>query len=103
MDSGLLGAWLVAEALVAWRQVHGTGRPPVPGKLLAVTGLFGALAITADVFPRAKPVIVVTKWGIDLAGFLNLRPAGLGAQVQQAEASGTTSASGSASTAGAGA
>src|SRR5215469_4825600 len=60
-----------------------------PGDLLAVTGLVAILGIAADVVPQARTFIVVTAWGIDAAGVLNLWPQGLGGQVQQAAGAGT--------------
>lgn len=84
---GFVGAWLVGTGLVVWRQVHASHKPPVPGTLLGVTGLFAALAFLADLSPAARPAITLTAWGLDLAGVLNLWPKALGAQVQQAQAS----------------
>ena len=89
MKGALAGAWLAGTGLVVWRQVRGGAHIPVPGMLLAVTGVFALLAVATDIYPRATPVVVATAWGIDLAGFLNLWPAGLGTQVQQAAATGT--------------
>jgi hypothetical protein len=89
VKGGLLAAWVTAEALLIWRIVHRDHAMPVPGELVAVTGLFAALAAVADVFPASAGLITVTAWGLDVAGFLNLWPAGLGGQVQQAAAAGT--------------
>ena len=61
---------------------------PVPGALLAVTGLFAVLGIVMDVVPRSGTFVVVTAYGLDVAGVLNLWPQGLGGQVQQAAAAG---------------
>ena len=92
MKGALAGAWLAGTGLVIWRQLRGGGHVPVPGALLAVTGLVALLGVAAHVVPAAGPFIVVTAWGIDAAGLLNLWPSGLGAQVQQAAASGTAAA-----------
>ena len=89
---GLAGAFVFAEALVIWRQVHRDHHMPVPGQLIAITGLFAAFALAADAVPPAAPVITAVAWGLDLAGLLNLWPAGLGGQVQTAAASGTQAA-----------
>lgn len=88
MKGALAGAWLAAMGLVTWRQVRGRAHLPVPGALLAVTGLFAVLGIASDVWPVARPLIVTTAVGVDVAGLLNLWPAGLGGQVQQAAAAG---------------
>lgn len=87
MKGGLAAAWLVGVGLVSWRMVHRDHRPPVPGALLGVTGLFAALALTADVFPATAPLVTVTAWGLDVAAFLNVVPEGLGGQIKQAETS----------------
>jgi hypothetical protein len=89
MKAGLLAAWLTAEAIIIWRLVHRDHQMPVPGELVAVTGLFAGLAVVADVFPASAPLITVGAWGLDVAGFLNLWPKGLGGQIQTAAATGT--------------
>ena len=81
---GLAGAWAVGEALVIWRQVHRDHRMPVPGQLIAVTGLFAAFAFAADAVPGAAGVISAVAWGLDVAGVLNLWPKGLGGQITTA-------------------
>lgn len=87
MKAGLAAAWLAGMGLVTWRMVHRDHRPPVPGALLGVTGLFAALALTADVFPATTPLVTVAAWGLDVAAFLNVVPEGLGGQIKQAETS----------------
>ena len=82
---GLTGAWLVGTALVVWNQVHASHKPPVPGTLLGVTGMFAVLALLADLSPAARPAITLSAWGLDLAGVLNLWPKGLSGQVTSAE------------------
>jgi hypothetical protein len=89
MRGALAGAWLASTGLVIWRQLHGNPHLPVPGTLLAVTGIFGLLAVAGDVAPAARPVITLGAWGIVVAGVLNLWPAGLGAEAQATAASGT--------------
>ncbi len=95
---GLAGAWVAGEALVIWRQVHRDHHMPVPGQLIAVTGLFAVFALTADIVPAAAGVITAVAWGLDVAGLLNLWPAGLGGQVTKAAASGTQAAKQAATT-----
>lgn len=87
---GLAAAWLVGEALVIWRIVHREHHLPAPGMLLGISALFAGMAAAADVFPRAEQVIVLSAWGLDVAALLNLWPQGLGGQLNQAEAQGTT-------------
>jgi len=89
MRGALAGAWLLGLGIVTWRQVKGGAHMPVPGALLAVTGMFAVLGVVADVYPASQTFVVVTAYGLDLAGVLNLWPAGLGGQVEQAAAAGT--------------
>jgi hypothetical protein len=84
---GLAGAWILGEAIVIWRQVHKSHRLPVPGQLLGITGLFAALALIADASSSARPVITLLAWGIDLAGLLEVLPAGLLGDIQTAQSS----------------
>src|SRR5215472_14418782 len=81
MRGALAGAWLLGLGIVTWRQVKGGAHMPVPGALLAVTGMFAVLGVVADVYPASQTFVVVTAYGLDLAGVLNLWPAGLGGQV----------------------
>ncbi len=83
---GLAGAWLAGVAIVGWREVHSSGHLPVPAALLGVTGLFAALGIIADVWPASASVVTLAGWGLDIAGFLQVLPAGLFGQVGQAQA-----------------
>lgn len=89
MKGALAGAWLAATGLVIWRQVRGNPHLPVPGTLLAVTGVFVLFGVAGDVVPAAQPVIAVTAWGLVVAGVYNLWSAGLGSEVQGAAAAGT--------------
>lgn len=84
---GFAAAWILGEAIVIWREVHNSHRLPVPGQLLGVTGLFAALALIADTSPAARPVVTLLGWGLDVAGLLNVLPAGLSGQIGQAESS----------------
>ena len=83
---GLGAAWLVGVGIVAWREVHQSGHMPVPAALLGVTGLFAALSLIADMAPGARQAVTLLGWGLDVAGFLQVLPAGLFGQVQAAQA-----------------
>lgn len=83
---GLAGAWIVGMGIVGWRQVRSSGHLPVPAALLAVTGLFAGMALLADISPRARPVITLVAWGLDVAGLFRVLPAGLFGEVQTAAA-----------------
>lgn len=87
---GLAGAWLLGEAIVIWRQVHKSRRLPVPGQLLGTTGLFAALALIADASVAARPVVTWLAWGLDIAGLLNVLPAGLAGDISQAQSAEAT-------------
>lgn len=84
---GFAAAWLLGMGIVSWRAVHKDGKPPVPGALMGVTGLFLALALIGDTVPSSERVVTAVAWGLDIAGLLNVLPKGLGGQVSKAEAS----------------
>lgn len=69
----ILAAWLVGEGIVFYRTWKATGGPPLPGQLLATTGLFAVLALVAE-SGNARPLAQVTAWGFDIAAFLNVVP-----------------------------
>lgn len=85
MKKSLVAAWLFGEAIVIWRLVHRDHHMPVPGELWGITGLFALLGGAAEIFPQAGTVIVMAAWGLDVAGFLNVLPRGLGGQISQAQ------------------
>lgn len=64
-------AWLAGQAIVARRVWKQTGGPPMPGNLLATTGLFVALAVLAD-SEKTRTLAQVTAWGFDIAAFMAL-------------------------------
>ena len=82
---GLGGAWLAGVSIVAWREVRGSGHMPVPAALLGVTGLFVGLALIGDIIPASRPAVTLLGWGLDVAGFLNVLPAGLFGQISAAQ------------------
>ena len=83
---GLAGAWLAGAAIVAWRESRQSGHMPVPGALLGVTGLFAGLALIGDISARARPVVTLLGWALDLAGLMNVLPRGLSGQISSAQA-----------------
>lgn len=87
---GLLAAWIAGESLIIWRAVHADHKPPVPGGLIGVTGLFAAMGLVADVVPSSATFLTVVAWGLDVAALLRLFPQGLGAQVSKAAAASGT-------------
>jgi hypothetical protein len=75
---GLVLAWLVGEGIIVYRSVRRDHSPPIPGALLASSGLFVLLAILAQA-DTARPVATALAWGFDLAAFMNLFPMVTGA------------------------
>lgn len=82
---GLAGAWLVAVGIVGWREVRSSAHLPVPAALLGVTGLFAVLSLAGDISPRARPVVTLVGWGLDVAGLFQVLPAGLFGQITSAQ------------------
>lgn len=60
--------------LISYRYITRQHQPPVPGSLLAASGLFALLAVVAD-WEAAAPAAVAAAWGFDLAALLNVLPA----------------------------
>lgn len=86
MKAGLVAAWLAGMGLVSWRMVHRDHKLPVPGALLGISGLFAGLALISDVWPASAGLVTVGAVGLDVAAFFNAIPAGLGGQIEQAQA-----------------
>lgn len=69
IGAGVILPWLVAEGIFTYRTVRNHKRPPYPGELLGVSGLFAVLAL----FEGPAPTVVsLIGWGIDIAALLNL-------------------------------
>lgn len=68
---GIVTAWLVGEGIVSYRAVKQNGGPPVPGALLATSGLFVLLALLAQA-QQARFLATALAWGFDIAAFANL-------------------------------
>jgi hypothetical protein len=66
-------AWFIGEGIICYRSVKNTKAPPMPGALLATSGLFTLLALIAE-SDKARPLAVVLAYGFDLAAFMNLYP-----------------------------
>jgi hypothetical protein len=71
---GLALAWAVGEGLVIWRQIKVNHAPPIPGALLATSGLFVLLALLAQA-EKARFLATALAWGFDAAAFMNVFPA----------------------------
>lgn len=68
---GIILAWLIGEGIIVYRSVGREHAPPVPGALLATSGLFILLAVLAEYDP-AKFLATAMAFGVDIAAFLNL-------------------------------
>jgi hypothetical protein len=68
---GIILAWLIGEGIIVYRSVHANHAPPVPGTLLAPSGLFLLLALLAEYQP-ARGAATALAFGVDIAAMLNL-------------------------------
>jgi hypothetical protein len=66
-------AWILGEGIISYRAVKATHLPPVPGALLASSGLFAGLALLAE-SERARPLAITLAYGFDLVALMNLFP-----------------------------
>lgn len=71
MSKSILLAWLAGESIIIYRSYKKTQGPPMPGQLLASTGLFAALGLMAQA-PSASFLASALAWGFDIAAFMNL-------------------------------
>jgi hypothetical protein len=83
---GVILAWAAGMGIITYRSVVREHRPPVPGQMLAATGLFAALAVLAE-YPPAATAAATFAFGIDLAVLLQVLPGS-----KTATAAGTTKA-----------
>lgn len=70
---GIILAWLAGEGIITWRSVTKDHKPPIPGDLLAATGLFAVLALIAEYQP-ARGVATLFAFGIDIAVLMQVLP-----------------------------
>jgi hypothetical protein len=66
-------AWLVGEGLLVYRDYKKNHRPPLPGELLASSGVFAVLGLLAEA-PNARFIAGAMAWGFDIAIFYQLAP-----------------------------
>ena len=71
---GLVMAWAVGEGIIVYRAIKANHAPPMPGALLAASGLFIMLGLLSSGGPNAARLAATLGWGFDLAAFLNLFP-----------------------------
>lgn len=66
--------WIIGEGIIVYRQVKQNHAPPMPGALIASSGLFALLALLAEA-DRARTLAIMLAAGFDVAAFMNLFPA----------------------------
>lgn len=66
-------AWLTGWGIIGYRSYKQDGRLPVPGQLLAASGIFVMLGVL-DQAPGAGFLASALAWGFDTAAFLNIAP-----------------------------
>ncbi|MDA8323847.1 MAG: hypothetical protein M0030_29115 [Actinomycetota bacterium] len=71
---GIVLAWMVGEGIIVYRSVKSTHAPPMPGQLLATSGVFVLLALLSQA-QQARFLAAALAWGFDVAAFMNLFPA----------------------------
>jgi hypothetical protein len=67
-------AWLAGEALIFYRSYKQDKRPPLPGQLLASSGVFAVLGFLADASDDMSFLAGAMAVGFDVAAFMNLAP-----------------------------
>lgn len=68
---GIILAWAIGEGIIIFRSVQRDHSPPVPGALLATSGLFALLALLAEV-DQARLLATALAFGVDIAALMNL-------------------------------
>ena len=88
--SSLVIAWLVGEGILVYRSFQKYGHAPLPGQLLAASGVFILLGLAAQ-SEKLTFLAGALAWGFDLAAFLNIAPALLTGEQQAAKATAKSS------------
>ena len=70
---GVILAWGAGMGIIVYRAAVKEHRPPVPGQMLAATGLFALLAVIADYEPAAAAAALFA-FGIDIAVLMQVLP-----------------------------
>jgi hypothetical protein len=70
---GVILAWAGGMGIIIWRAAVKEHRPPVPGQMLAATGLFVALAALAEYQPAASAATLFA-FGVDAAILMQVLP-----------------------------
>ena len=67
---GVILTWLIAEGIIIVRSVKVDHGPPIPGMLLATSGLFVLLALLAEAGPDWATVATLIGAGLDVTGLM---------------------------------
>jgi len=70
---GVILAWAGGMGIMIWRSAVKDHQPPVPGQLLAATGLFAGLAALAEYEPAAGAAALFG-FGVDIAILMQVLP-----------------------------
>jgi hypothetical protein len=70
---GVILAWGLGMGIIVYRAAVREKRPPVPGQMLAATGLFALLAALAEYQPAATAATALG-FGVDLAVLMQVLP-----------------------------
>ena len=70
---GITLAWLTGEGIIFWRSWKQDQRFPVPGQLLAASGVFILLGFLAQA-QAARGLATTMAWGFDIAALMNVLP-----------------------------
>ena len=70
---GVILAWAAGMGIITWRSVVTDHSPPVPGQMLAATGLFAGLALIAEYQPAATAATLFA-FGVDIAVLMQVLP-----------------------------
>jgi hypothetical protein len=70
---GIVLAWLAGESLIIYRSYKNDHRPPLPGQLLASSGVFAVLGLVGS-SPNLTFLAGALAWGFDIAAFMNVAP-----------------------------
>lgn len=82
---GIVLAWLVGEGILTYRSFKDDHRPPLPGQLLAASGIFVMLALLAEA-QQARFLAGALAWGFDIAALMNVLPQAVAGTVQAEKA-----------------
>jgi hypothetical protein len=70
---GIVLAWLAGESLIFYRSFKNDKRPPLPGQLLASSGVFAVLGLLGSAQSMTF-IAGALAWGFDIAAFMNVAP-----------------------------